>query len=82
MKRITTFETSDGKIHRTQKEAERHAENRMGAAIDQLAYRLCDITKMQEMRSFLEQHAEELAGILPLKKDLELENPEEDDRDE
>lgn len=79
MKRISTFETSDGVLHREYLQAMRHSENRYGDALTQMAHELLSVEKYPLMIEFLENNLGRFATISELKADCILPPAEEED---
>lgn len=79
MKRIDAYQTADGKIHPTRRDADRHAENLYGDLVTKLARELCQITKYTDTVDYIEAHTSEFRALIKLKDDtfLEPEHPEE-----
>ena len=56
MERITMFRTSCGSTFKTEKEARKHCENRMGAIVTLCAGQLAQIDKYSAACDFVEKH--------------------------
>ena len=80
MKRIVCYQTEDGAIYRTFKEAKRKAEARYADKGSRIAASIAGL-KYLELRSYLngEGVLEEFVELMKLRDDLTLENPEEEE---
>lgn len=77
MKTLAIVETSDGVRHNSLAEAKRHAENRYGEALSQLARLLADAQgKYVPMIEILDKNHNYLAKILHCRTDKEMEAPD------
>ena len=77
MKRVSRFETSDGKLHDTFLKAEKHADKRYGFAVIALAHKISRIEKCTDAVTFVEQYIDAFVELKALRDDLVLPTPEE-----
>lgn len=77
MKKIICYQTADGSIHTSKKAASAHAEDRFGLKLTSLAHRVVQQTKYLALLAFLVDHLPEFIELVALKKDCEIENPNE-----
>lgn len=79
MTRVTRIQTSDGVLHDNFLKAERHAEERYGKALTDLAHKAVRVEKYVAMATFLEDNLAALVELKALKDDLQLAPPAERD---
>lgn len=79
MRKVTKWETLDGKLHATQKDAARHADNLYGALLSSLAAKLVKCEKYTDMREALHNLMLEgnFSRLRELWQDIELTKDEE-----
>ena len=73
MRQLTAYETSDGVLHLSHRDALRHAENRFGREVDRLAHALCQVDKITPARAFVEASIDSFVALAALRADLTLE---------
>ena len=78
MKYVTMVQTSDGVLHKTQKDAMRHADKRYGDKLIALAHRICTVDKYKEAHAFIENTLPSFLELAELQKDMILETTEEE----
>lgn len=78
MKLLKVYQTSDGKTFESQESAELHANARYGKAVCALSLKFLAAGKYSTMLSEVESALPQMAELLALKADIELENPEDD----
>lgn len=61
MERVTMFKTSDGAMHKTERDARIHCENQMGAIISLRGGQLVQIDKYSKTVDFLQEHLADFA---------------------
>lgn len=72
------YRTSDGEVHPDLDTANRHACNRYGDALSKLAIRAVRVEKYKDMLDWIEDHLDEFATLIELRRDTELEAADED----
>lgn len=79
MKTVYVIQTSDGVLHKDLRDALRHANDRYGNNLLRIAKRLRDCTRNMEMISEIESMVDggDLAALLSLRSDIELESNED-----
>lgn len=84
MLKVTKWETLDGKLHATQKDAARHADRLYGEMLSSLAHKLVKCEKYAQMSEAL--HGMMLAGdfarLRELWQDIELTKDEDEEWEE
>lgn len=71
MRKITMFETSDGALHATEKDARRYAENRFGDKVTAMAHVAARIEKYSSMCDWLESSLSDFAELIALRADAD-----------
>lgn len=77
MKRVTKFETLDGKLFDSERDAKRHAEKRYGDALLSLGRRLTH-QSYTFVTDFIDENLEAFIQLKALKQDYDLIENEED----
>lgn len=75
MTRVTRIQTSDGVLHDNFLKAERHAEERYGKALTDLAHKAIRIEKYVAMAAFFEDNLALLVELKALRDDIQLAPP-------
>lgn len=78
MIKVTMYKTSDGQAHESWDAAKKHAEERYGALVCELARGICNVTKYEAATKFVETYATSFARLVELKEDMKLTSNEED----
>lgn len=78
MTRVTRIQTSDGLLHDNYLKAERHAEERYGRALTELAHKAVRVEKYVAMAAFLEENLAAFVELKALRDDTQLAAAEED----
>jgi F0F1-type ATP synthase delta subunit len=73
MRKVTCYETSDGVLYRLRHHAQRHAEDRYGAALTDLAHKAVRVEKYTAMLCFIEENLDAFVALRDLKADTGLE---------
>lgn len=73
MKRVDMYQTADGVLHATERGARRHADERYGKAVTDLAHEMTYLVQYRDMIDFIERNLDQFASLKELKKDMELE---------
>ena len=73
MRRVIRYQTSDGALHTDQGAARRHADERYGAALTDLARKAVQVEKYAQMLDFIEENLDAFAALLALNADTVLE---------
>ncbi len=81
MKVVQRYETSDGVIHESYEKAHKHADNRYGSILTELAWKLAQICKYKDMIAFLEDDAniQKFLDLQKLKDDIKVETKDDSD---
>lgn len=77
MKTFTGYETNDGVIHRSYKDAKSHAEKRYGLQLSKMAHELVQIDKYSVMLDKLDGYKGSMRRLLDLAEDLIVEKEED-----
>jgi len=77
LERVVLFKTSDGQLHENYLKAERHAEERYGAAVCDLARKALQQDKYKNMVKFIEEHLDQFVSLKALQNDITLPPPED-----
>lgn len=78
MRLVERWQTADGALHETERDAREYAENRYRLAVDRLAHeavRACE--KYVGAQEFIEASIDEFARLAALRADCELEEGED-----
>lgn len=79
MKYVDRIETSDGVLHTSAINAQRHAQKRYGEALTRLAHKLVQCEKYVATAEFIDENINAFVALSLLKKDIVLEPREEDE---
>lgn len=79
MKWVHHVQTADGKLHNDALVGKRHAENVYDLSLTELAHRAVHkADKFSSMKKFIADNLQAFVALSDLKKDIELEKPEEE----
>ena len=78
MKRIPAWETADGCVFTSEREAKSHADKRYGARLSALAHEALRCDKYVTMTQFLDDNVDKLAELKALKADITLDKESEE----
>jgi F0F1-type ATP synthase delta subunit len=73
MRRVIRYQTSDGALHESEGTARRHADDRYGTALTDLARKAVQVQKYAAMLCFIEENLDTFAALLDLRADTSLE---------
>ena len=79
MRYIHRIQTSDGVVHESLEKAKRHADDRYGQALTDLARKLVLLEKYTKVMDFIDQNLQDFTALAALKRDMEVDNPPDED---
>lgn len=72
------YQTRDGVIHLTKRDADRHAENAYGNQLTKIAAQIAPLGKYVAIADYVEAHLDDFALLIALAADRDLINPDEE----
>lgn len=72
MKYVKRIETRDGLLHKTEEDAERHADKVYGLALSKLAHEIVNIEKYSLLLDYLDRNLPKFLELSELQEDTKL----------
>lgn len=83
MRRVIKYETSDGVLHASEQDAERHADKRYGDLLSKTAHELCQTYgKYGALTHYIDENLPVFLQLHALREDMKLVRPSAEDDDD